>query len=117
MNASVAPPAFETLRISAPAEHIALVTLARPQAMNALNTQMGRDLVTFFEAVALDAAGLRCIVLTGEGERAFCAGGDLKERRGMSDEAWQRQHVVFERMVRALLDCPVPVIGAVNGAA
>ncbi|MGX1744481.1 enoyl-CoA hydratase/isomerase family protein [Bosea sp. NPDC055353] len=117
MNASAAPPAFETLVVSAPAEHIALVTLARPQGMNALNTQMGRDLVTFFEAVALDAAGLRCIVLTGEGERAFCAGGDLKERRGMSDEAWQRQHVVFERMVRALLDCPIPVIGAVNGAA
>ena len=33
------------------------------------------------------------------------------------DEAWARQHVVFERMARALLDCPVPIIGAVNGAA
>ena len=35
----------------------------------------------------------------------------------MSDEAWTRQHVVFERMVRALIDCPVPIIAAVNGAA
>ena len=35
----------------------------------------------------------------------------------MTDEAWTRQHVIFERMVRALIDCPVPVIGAVNGAA
>ena len=35
----------------------------------------------------------------------------------MTDEAWTRQHVIFERMVRALLDCPIPLIGAVNGAA
>lgn len=109
--------AFETLRLDRAQEHVLAVTLARPAAMNALNTQMGRDLVALFEAIALDPDGLRCIILTGEGEKAFCAGGDLKERRGMSDEQWQRQHVVFERMVRALLDCPVPLIGAVNGAA
>ncbi|MGW9331765.1 enoyl-CoA hydratase/isomerase family protein [Bosea sp. NPDC055594] len=108
---------FETLRLARPCEHVLEVTLARPEAMNALNTRMGRDLVRLFEDVALDPGDLRCIVLSGEGERAFCAGGDLKERRGMSDEQWQRQHVVFERMVRALLDCPVPLIGAVNGAA
>ncbi len=108
---------FETLRLSRPAPHVLEVTLARPEAMNALNTQMGRDLVALFEAIALDPADLRCIVLTGDGDKAFCAGGDLKERRGMTDEQWQRQHVVFERMVRALLDCPVPIIGAVNGAA
>jgi len=67
--------------------------------------------------VALDPGGVRCIVLTGTGEKAFCAGGDLKERRGMTDEAWARQHVIFERMTRALIDCPVPIIGAINGAA
>ena len=75
-----------------------IVRLNRPDASNALNTQMGRDLVRFFEDVALDPGGLRCIVLTGTGEKAFCAGGDLKERRGMTDEAWTRQHVIFERM-------------------
>jgi enoyl-CoA hydratase/carnithine racemase len=78
---------------------------------------MGRDLVRCFEDVALDPKSLRCIVLTGAGDKAFCAGGDLKERRGMTDEAWARQHVIFERMVRALIDCPVPTIGAINGAA
>ena len=56
-------------------------------------------------------------MLTGAGERAFCAGGDLKERNGMTDEQWQDQHLLFERMVRAFIACPVPVIGAVNGAA
>src|SRR5690606_28861363 len=97
--------------------HVQLVTLDRPNAANALNTQMGRDLFSFFEDAALAPGERRCIVLTGRGSKSFCAGGDLKERQGMSDEAWTAQHLVFERMVRALLSCPVPVIAAVNGAA
>ena len=48
-----------------------IVRLNRPDASNALNTQMGRDLVRFFEDVALDPGGLRCIVVTGTGEKAF----------------------------------------------
>ena len=110
-------PAFETLSVEPVDEHVTIVRLNRPDASNALNTQMGRDLVRCFEDAALDPKSLRCIVLTGAGDKAFCAGGDLKERRGMTDEAWTRQHVIFERMVRALIDCPVPIIGAVNGAA
>src|SRR4029077_19095212 len=47
----------------------------------------------------------------------FCAGGDLKERQGMTDETWAAQHLLFERMIRAFIGCPVPVIGAINGAA
>lgn len=108
---------FETLLVGTAAEHVVRVTLNRPTAMNALSTQMGRDLVAFFEDVALGNHDWRSIILTGEGNRAFCAGGDLKERKGMTDEAWTRQHVIFERMVRALLDCPIPILGAINGAA
>jgi enoyl-CoA hydratase len=111
------PPAFETLSLERAEAHVMIVRLNRPSASNALNTQMGKDLVRYFEDVALDPTDLRCIVLTGSGDKAFCAGGDLKERRGMSDEQWTRQHVIFERMVRALIDCPVPIIGAINGAA
>ncbi|MGA0596131.1 enoyl-CoA hydratase/isomerase family protein [Enterovirga sp. CN4-39] len=110
-------PTFETLSVEAAGDHVWIVRTNRPEASNALNTQMGLDLVRCFEDVALDPGDLRCIVLTGTGEKAFCAGGDLKERRGMTDEAWTRQHVIFERMVRALVDCPVPIIGAINGAA
>jgi enoyl-CoA hydratase/carnithine racemase len=108
---------FETLALESVGEHVTIVRLNRPDASNALNTQMGRDLVRYFEELALEPRELRCVILTGAGEKAFCAGGDLKERRGMTDEAWTRQHVIFERMVRALIDCPVPIVGAVNGAA
>jgi enoyl-CoA hydratase len=109
--------AYATLAVAIPEEHLAVVTLNRPEAANALNTAMGQDLVAFFEDVAAGGGAARCIVLTGAGDRAFCAGGDLRERNGMSDEAWGRQHLVFERMARALLACPTPIIAAVNGAA
>ena len=109
--------AFTTLTIARPAPHVMLVTLNRPEAANAMNTALGSEIMTLFEALNLDAGDTRAVVLTGAGERAFCAGADLKERRGMSDEAWGRQHLVYERMIRALIGCPLPVIAAVNGAA
>jgi enoyl-CoA hydratase len=60
--------AFETLAIEPVDAHVTVVRLNRPDASNALNTQMGRDLVRCFEDVALDPAGLRCIVLSGAGD-------------------------------------------------
>jgi enoyl-CoA hydratase len=108
---------YETIRVEDRGDGLTLLWLNRPQAANAMNTQMGRDLLAFFDAVNAAPEVHRCIVVTGSGERAFCAGGDLKERNGMSDKEWQDQHLLFERMVRALRDCPVPVIAAVNGAA
>ncbi len=110
-------PSYQTLILQPTGEHLLQVTINRPDSRNALNTQMGHDLVTVFEGVAQEPERWRCIVLTGEGEQAFCAGGDLKERDGMTNGAWHSQHLVFERMVRALLGCPVPLIAAVNGVA
>lgn len=108
---------YETIQVEERVDGLLLLTLNRPEAANAMNTQMGRDLLAFFGEVNAAPGEQRCIVLTGAGERAFCAGGDLKERNGMTDEAWQAQHLLFERMIRAFIGCPVPVIGAVNGAA
>ncbi len=108
---------YETLKLDQPAAHILRVTLNRPEASNALNTQMGLDLIAVFDGLNADPSTYRCVVVTGAGERAFCAGGDLKQRLGMDDVAWQAQHIVFERMVRAMHLCPVPMIAALNGAA
>ncbi len=108
---------FETLITDQHSDHVLLITLNRPEAANAFNTSMARELLGLFEAISLEPGPTRCIVLTGAGTRAFCAGGDLKERNGMTDEVWGQQHLIFERMVRALKDCPIPLIGAVNGAA
>jgi enoyl-CoA hydratase len=108
---------FETIAVERCDNRVLIVTLNRPEAANALNTQMGLDLMELFEALTVDLMGLRAVVLTGQGAKAFCAGGDLKQRNGMTDEAWQAQHLVFERMLRAILACPIPVIAAVNGAA
>ncbi|QTH21542.1 enoyl-CoA hydratase/isomerase family protein [Rhizorhabdus wittichii] len=107
---------YETLSVAEAAPHVLVVTLDRPAAANAVTSRMGRDLLDLFTDLAGLDHGWRCVILTGAG-RFFCAGGDLKERAGMSDERWRRQHLLFERMIAALLDCQVPVIAAVNGAA
>lgn len=108
---------YPTLLTETPQPRTLLVTLNRPDAANAMNTQMGRDLLGLFDSIAAEPAAQRCVVITGAGSRAFCAGGDLKERNGMTDQQWQDQHLVFERAIRAIINCPVPVIAAVNGAA
>ena len=108
---------YATLALENPAAHVLQITLNRPEVSNAFNTQMASDLVHLFASIGLDAQECRCLVLTGAGEKAFCAGGDLKQRDGMSNEDWFAQHLVYERMIRAILDCPIPLIAAVNGAA
>jgi enoyl-CoA hydratase/carnithine racemase len=108
---------YETLLLSSNADHVLRITLNRPHASNAMNTQMGIDLMTCFERFQIDADDVRCIILTGAGDKAFCAGGDLKERKGMTDDQWTAQHAIYERMIRAVMNCPIPVIAAVNGAA
>src|SRR5207245_3920767 len=66
--------------------------------------------------VKVDTDGL-AVVFTGAGDRAFCAGGDLKERNEMSDETWRAQHVIFEQAAFRVLRCPIPIIAAVEGFA
>ena len=108
---------YETLAVEAVDAHRAVVRLDRPAAANALDTQMGLDLRDLFAGLYVEPGDLRCVVLTGTGEKAFCAGGDLKERNGMSDADWRRQHAIFEQMTLAVVECPIPIIAAVNGAA
>ena len=108
---------YQTLSLETPEPGLLKVTLDRPEVRNALNTQMGRELRELFVPLKFTPGELRCIVVTGAGDKAFCSGGDLKERRGMSDDAWRAQHAIFEEAYYAVMECPVPVIAAVNGAA
>lgn len=108
---------WETLLVAQPEPGLLLVTLNRPERANAMSSRMGEELIAVFGMLEADLDLARAVVLTGAGERAFCAGADLKQRDGMDDLAFQRQHYMFERMMRALLACPVPLIGAINGAA
>ncbi|WP_211257552.1 enoyl-CoA hydratase-related protein [Muricoccus aerilatus] len=94
-----------------------IVRFNRPEARNAIDTATMEDLRDLFGPLSFTPGDLRCVVLTGTGDKAFSAGGDLKERQGMSDEAWRLQHAIAEESAYAVLNASVPVIAAVNGAA
>jgi enoyl-CoA hydratase/carnithine racemase len=104
--------AYQTLITRSIDGTIALVLLNRPGAANALNTTMAQELKDFLHNIDSE----RVVILTGSGHN-FCAGADLKERKGMDEVAWQTQHHAFEEALTAIMECPIPVIAAVNGAA
>ena len=108
---------YDTLKITIGEDKVGIVTMSRPEALNAMNTRMMEELRDVFSQLYVEPDRAACLVLTGEGTRGFCTGADLKERKGMSDAVWRRQHAIVEQMIRAIMDCPVPVIAAVNGAA
>ena len=110
-------PRYATLNADMAEPHVLVVTLNRPQMSNAINTQMAREFLDLWTRLTEAAGEVRCAILTGAGEKVFCAGGDLKERHGMTREQWLRQHEIFERQYWALIDLPLPVIAAVNGHA
>jgi len=107
---------YATLRVQDRPEAVLLVTLNRPEVANAFNTQAALELCDVFGRLETEQRH-RCVVLTGSGERAFCAGADLKERSSFTDKEWLDQHEIFERMFDLVHECPLPVIAAVNGAA
>lgn len=106
---------YDTIKVEEAAPGVMVIAFNRPEVANALSTQMGRELLDAWSKLRADEA-LRAVILRGEGKH-FQAGADLKERNGMTDEAWSEQHRLFEAMIRTQLACPVPVIAAVQGAA
>ena len=94
-----------------------VVTINRPEVRNAIDTRMMEEMRALFGPLAFTPGDLRCIVLTGAGDKAFSSGGDLKERQGMSDDDWRLQHAIAEEAAYAILNSSVPVIAAVNGVA
>lgn len=108
---------FETLLVDEPRPHVLRVTLDRPDASNAFTTVTARELYDVFAPLEIVRTRFRCVVFTGTGNKAFCAGGDLKERKTLSENEWVLQHELMERTVRAIVASPVPIVAAVNGAA
>ena len=108
---------FETILVSGPRPHVSVVTMNRPEAGNAKNTRMGEELLAVWRGLHGTPSDVRCVILTGAGNRHFSTGGDLKQRRRMTDAEWRQQHAIFEAGRDALLAVPIPVIAAVNGHA
>ncbi len=101
---------------SRPADGIAEITLNRPEAMNSISSAMAAELTRACAELAA-APGVRVVVFGAAGERAFCAGADLKERAGMTDADILRQRPVIRAVFGALLALPQPAIAAVHGFA
>jgi len=112
-----AHPAYETIKLEIGPDKVGIITMNRPEALNAMTTQKMRELRDCFMQFYIDPNQVACLVITGSGHRGFCTGADLKERKGMTDETWRQQHAVVEQIGRAMMDCPVPIIAAVNGHA
>lgn len=104
----------ETLKAESLDKDVILLRLNRPQAANALSTGMAKDIAHFFSDLSQSAC--RVVILAASG-RNFCAGADLKERKGMTESQWHLQHDALEEASRAVMNCSVPVIAAVQGAA
>ncbi|VWB18584.1 short chain enoyl-CoA hydratase [Burkholderia lata] len=94
---------------------IATVTLNRPEALNALSFALLQDLSDAFDSVA--ASGARALVITGAGDKAFCAGADIPELMER-DLVAQRDGALFGQAVFAKLDrLPIPSIAVIHGYA
>lgn len=108
-------PSYATLLLEIQ-EHVAVVTLNRPQVMNALNAQMFTDLESVFALLKSNAA-VRVIIVTGSGEKAFAAGADLAELaatdRAAGETLARRGQTIFSQIEA----CAKPVIAAINGFA
>ena len=109
-------PELVTLARVAGAEHIVCLTISRPEVMNCLSFPTLKRLRSLFCELAADLS-VRAIVITGSGEKAFCAGADLKERKSMPLDRVPLFVKNIRRTMDDLANLPQPTIGAINGVA
>ena len=104
---------YQTIRLTH-TDGYAVITMNRGDVMNALNTQMRAELLHAFAEAGHEA---RAVVLTGDG-KAFCSGQDLGDRASVANANLERTlRDEYVPLLRAIFDCPVPTISAVNGPA
>jgi enoyl-CoA hydratase len=97
-------------------QRVAVITLNRPHADNAITTEMGARLTAILESIAVRTS-LRAVILTGAGDRAFSVGSDLRQRKNMTKEDWLRQRQDFDRTLYTVRQLRKPIFAAVNGIA
>ena len=98
------------------ADHIAVVTLNRPDSLNAISGALARELAATFESIA-DNEDVWVVILGAAGEKAFCVGADLKERAGFTLDDFYKNREHMKAMFAAVRKTPQPVIAAVFGHA
>ncbi len=96
--------------------HIAIVTINRPQSLNAFNYDTLLDLQETVENIRM-SKDIRAVIFTGAGDRAFSVGADLKERKSLSDEQVKRNLYKINEVFNAIDQLPQPTIAAINGFA
>jgi len=104
---------YETLEYNVNGQ-IAIITINRPEVLNALNGQVFTELKTAFEQAGADP-DVRAIILTGKGEKAFAAGSDIKEFASCSFYEARQISVRNNAAQQVIANCPKPTIAALNG--
>ena len=96
-------------------ENYAVLTVSRPEALNALNTEVLKELNEVIDSV--DTAAVKCLIITGEGKKAFVAGADIAEMSELDPLQGEAFGLRGNTVFRKIETLPVPVIAAVNGYA
>lgn len=108
---------FETLLYSV-ADGVCTITLNRPEVFNAVNEQMKRELNEAMKSAEKDPQ-IRCVVVRGAGEKAFCSGQDLKEHSGKENRRSLKESLEtrYNPLIRKMRAMEKPVVGMINGVA
>ena len=108
-------PSYQTL-LYVHQEGVLTITMNRPDVYNALNEQMKKELNDAFKEAEKDST-VRCVVLRGAGEKAFCSGQDLKEHAGSNRSLKESLEKSYNPLIRKMRSIEKPVIGMINGVA
>ena len=104
---------LETLLVDI-TDNIALITVNRPKALNAINDKVMAEFGYLFSE-GLDFDSLSGIIITGAGEKAFIAGADIKEFMELDVDAGRKKSAFGHKVFDSIENCPVPVVAAING--
>ena len=96
--------------------HLAIVTINRPKALNALNSETLKDLDTVLEDLEKDS-NVYAVILTGAGEKSFVAGADIAEMKDLNEEQGKEFGILGNNVFRRLEKLEKPVIAAISGFA